>query len=110
MMRVIIFIIYIAIAFFSFRYVIRMIRQERHQKNEGKGDQNRVYANTEEEYRQILGVTAGDSQETIKKKYKELLAKYHPDKVQHLGMEFQEIAEKKTKEIMEAYEFFRKQY
>jgi len=61
-------------------------------------------------YRQILGINVGDSPETIRKKYKELIAKYHPDKVQHLGVEFQEIAEKKTKEIMEAYDFFRKKY
>ncbi len=44
--------------------------------------------------------------ETIKRNYKELLGKYHPDKVQHLGPEFQEMAEKKTREILEAYEYF----
>jgi DnaJ-domain-containing protein 1 len=110
MMRFVIFIIFILIAFFSFRYVIRSFRQERYQKSEGSGSRDSGRANTEEEYRQILGVTAGDSQEIIRKKYIELLAKYHPDKVQHLGIEFQEIAEKKTKEIMEAYEFFRKKY
>jgi len=110
MMRFVIFIIFILIAYFSFRYVIRSFRQETYQKSEGNGSRNNGRANTEKEYRQILGVKAGDSQEIIRKKYIELLAKYHPDKVQHLGIEFQEIAEKKTKEIMEAYEFFRKKY
>jgi len=109
-MRLVIFIIYIAIAYFSFRYVIRTFRQEKRRKSEVSGSQNNGHANTEEEYRQVLGITAGDGPETIRKKYIELLAKYHPDKVQHLGIEFQEIAEKKTKEIMEAYEFFQKKY
>jgi DnaJ-domain-containing protein 1 len=103
-------IIFIAIAYFSFRYVIRTFRQEKFRGNESGSRQNRGYTRSEEEYRQVLGVTAGDSPETIRKKYKEALAKYHPDKVQHLGIEFQEIAEKKTREIMEAYEFFRKKW
>jgi DnaJ-domain-containing protein 1 len=57
-----------------------------------------------------LGITNIDSAADIRKRYKELLAQYHPDKVQHLGVEFQEMAEKKTRAIMEAYEFFRKKY
>jgi DnaJ-domain-containing protein 1 len=110
MMRFVILIIYIAIAYFVFRYVIRTFRQEKHRRSEGSNYQNNRPADTEEEYRQTLGVTAVDSPAAIRKKYKELLAKYHPDKVQHLGIEFQEMAEKKTREIMDAYEFFRKKY
>jgi len=109
-MRFVIFIVFAAIAYFSFRYVIRTFRQGAHQKSEGDGCRDRAHISTEEEYQQILGVAVGDSPETVRKKYKELLAKYHPDKVQHLGIEFQEMAEKKTKEIMEAYEFFRKKF
>jgi DnaJ-class molecular chaperone len=87
-----------------------MLRQEmyRRSKKGGNQHQSREDAHTEEEYRQILGVTDKDSQATIRKKYKELLAKYHPDKVQHLGIEFQELAERKTRAIMQAYEFLRK--
>jgi len=68
------------------------------------------YGNTEDDYRQILNVTDKDSPADIRKKYRELLAQYHPDKVQHLGAEFRELAERKTLAIMEAYEFFRKKY
>lgn len=64
----------------------------------------------EEKYRRILGVTDKDSPAVIKEKYRELLAKYHPDKLQHLGKEFQEIAEQKTRAIIEAYEFFQKKH
>jgi DnaJ-domain-containing protein 1 len=91
---------------------MRMLTQEMHQRSE-RGDyqyQDRGHATTEEEYRSILGLTNKDTPATIKIKYKELLTKYHPDKVQHLGVEFQEMAERKTKAIMEAYEFFQKKY
>ena len=112
MMRFVTIIIFIVAGYFIFRYLMRMLKQEMYQRSERGGYQyqNWEHANTEEEYRQILGVTAEDSPATIRKKYKELLAKYHPDKVQHLGIEFQEMAERKTKAIMEAYGFFRKRY
>jgi DnaJ-domain-containing protein 1 len=89
-----------------------MFKQEMYQKSErgGHRHQNWEHANTEDEYRQILGVTVDDDLATIRKNYKELLAKYHPDKVQHLGIEFQELAERKTKAIAEAYEFFQKKH
>jgi DnaJ-domain-containing protein 1 len=52
----------------------------------------------------ILGVEPGASKEEIKAAYHSLAAKYHPDKVQHLGKEFQELAERRFKEIQQAYE------
>jgi len=33
-----------------------------------------------------------------------LANKYHPDKVDHLGEEFKKLAEKKFKDIQEAYQ------
>jgi DnaJ-class molecular chaperone len=50
------------------------------------------------------------SEDEIKKKYRELMSQYHPDKVQHLGREFQQMAEEKTKEIQKAYDYFRQDY
>jgi hypothetical protein len=44
----------------------------------------------------------------IKDRYRSAIAQYHPDKVQALGFEIQEVAEKKAKEINHAYEYFRK--
>jgi DnaJ-class molecular chaperone len=38
------------------------------------------------------------------------MAQYHPDKVQHLGLDLQEAARRKTREIGEAYEYFRVKY
>lgn len=52
---------------------------------------------------EVLGVTRQSDPEEIKTAYRELVAKYHPDKVQHLGTEFQQLAETRFKEIQEAY-------
>jgi len=50
------------------------------------------------------------TKEDIKRRYRDLVHKYHPDKVSHLGDEFKELAHRKFKEINEAYEYFRKKY
>lgn len=44
------------------------------------------------------------SKEELKKKYHELLKQNHPDKVASLSAEFRKLADKKTKQINEAYE------
>ncbi|MBW1637436.1 MAG: DnaJ domain-containing protein [Deltaproteobacteria bacterium] len=55
-----------------------------------------------------LGLQKGASMEEIKQAYRKLSMKYHPDKVRHLGDEFQKISEEKMKEINAAYEYFKK--
>lgn len=51
----------------------------------------------------VLGIERGAPPEAIKKAYRELAATYHPDKFAHLGEDFQKTAEKRFKEIHEAY-------
>lgn len=55
-----------------------------------------------------LGLTENATMEEIKKAYRKLSMQYHPDKVRHLGEEFQKIAEDKMKEINAAYDYFKK--
>jgi DnaJ like chaperone protein len=55
----------------------------------------------------VLGVARGASSDEIKSAYRRLAAKYHPDKVSHLGAEFRELADRKFKEIQEAYQKLR---
>ncbi len=51
----------------------------------------------------VLGVGRDASREEIQKAYRTLASKYHPDKVAHLGDEFRLLAEKRFKEIQQAY-------
>jgi DnaJ-domain-containing protein 1 len=52
----------------------------------------------------VLGVQKSDSDETIKRAYRDALTKYHPDRVQHLGEEFRQIAARRTVAINRAFE------
>jgi DnaJ-domain-containing protein 1 len=52
----------------------------------------------------ILGITRTATPEEAKSAWRALVSKYHPDKVAHLATEFQELAEKRTREINGAYE------
>jgi uncharacterized membrane protein YkvA (DUF1232 family) len=56
---------------------------------------------------EILGIENDSTQEDIKKAYRQLAGKYHPDKVEHLGDEFKALAEKRFKKIQQAYEELR---
>ena len=51
-----------------------------------------------------LGLYDGASKTEIKKAYKEMAAKYHPDRVAHLGPELVELTSEKFKEVGAAYE------
>ena len=57
-----------------------------------------------------LGLQGKLTPEEIKKKYRELMTQYHPDKVRGMGDEIRDVAERKAKEINEAYDYFRKKY
>ena len=52
----------------------------------------------------ILGLQPGATEQEIKQAYRRLAAKYHPDKVAHLGDEFKTLAEERFKKIQQAYE------
>ena len=56
----------------------------------------------------ILGLKPGASQEDIKKAYRKLISRYHPDKFSHLGKEFEETARQRTQDIIDAYQRLRK--
>ena len=59
---------------------------------------------TNDKYYAILGLTNTAKKEALKKAYRDLTKKYHPDKVHHLGDEFKVQAEKKMQEINQAYD------
>ena len=57
----------------------------------------------------ILGVDPSATDEEVKKAYREMAKKNHPDLVSNLGEEVHQAAEKKFQEINEAYETIKKQ-
>jgi DnaJ like chaperone protein len=52
---------------------------------------------------ELLSVAPDASVDEIKRAFRREIAKYHPDKVQHLGAEFQEIAAAKAADLTRAY-------
>lgn len=61
-------------------------------------------------FAKILGLNGKITKSDIKGRYRDLVHKYHPDKVSHLGEEFQDLAHRKFQEINQAYEYFRDRY
>lgn len=66
------------------------------------------YKTTDSAYK-ILEIEKNASNEEIKKAYRNMAKKYHPDKVIHLGKEHQKGAEEKFKQVQEAYEQIQKE-
>lgn len=57
----------------------------------------------------ILEITKSAANDEIKKAYRTMAKKYHPDKVLHLGPEHQKGAEEKFRQVQEAYEQLQKE-
>ncbi|RKI49424.1 J domain-containing protein [Corallococcus sp. AB004] len=52
----------------------------------------------------VLGIERGTPRDEARKAFRTLIAQYHPDKVAHLAPEFHALAERKTREILDAWE------
>ena len=57
----------------------------------------------------ILGIDPSATDEEVKKAYREMAKKNHPDKVAYLGEDVRKAAEKKFQEINDAYDKIKKQ-
>jgi DnaJ like chaperone protein len=66
------------------------------------------YADTDSDYK-ILEIHNSASDEEVKKAYKKMAIKFHPDKVSHLGEEYQQDAKEKFQKVQQAYENIKKQ-
>ncbi|MEA3287474.1 MAG: TerB family tellurite resistance protein [Candidatus Marinimicrobia bacterium] len=63
-----------------------------------------IFVKETHSYYKILEILPSASDQELKKAYRFMAAKFHPDKVQHLGPDFQKMAEEKFKAINEAYQ------
>ncbi|HJZ75161.1 MAG TPA: J domain-containing protein [Vicinamibacterales bacterium] len=54
-------------------------------------------------YYELLEITPAATADEVKRSFRAQIAKYHPDKVQHLGKEFQAMAADRAAELTEAY-------
>jgi len=77
-------------------------RRESYQENQKRAQTDKRFSKSDPY--EVLGVRRQASLDDIKSAYRKLAAKYHPDKVVHLGDEFRTLAEQKFKEIQEAYQ------
>ena len=57
----------------------------------------------------ILEIDKSVSDAEVKKAYRRMAVKYHPDKVSHLGEDFQKAAKEKFQKVQEAYDNIKKQ-
>lgn len=64
--------------------------------------------NTEGDFK-ILEIEPTATNEELKKAYRRMAMKYHPDKVSHLGEEFQKAANEKFQKVNQAYEKIKKE-
>lgn len=54
-------------------------------------------------YYELLEIPPDSPAEVVKRSFRAQIARYHPDKVQHLGREFQSMAADRAAELTEAY-------
>lgn len=73
-------------------------------RNQGRAAGGKQQAAGKKDPYAVLGLSPGASSQEIHEAYRRLAHQYHPDKVSHLGEEFQELARQRFLEIQEAYE------
>lgn len=87
--------------------IYRIARQLHVSDADFQSVKNMFYRNPQSDY-VILGVTDGATDGEIKSAYRKMAIKYHPDKVQDMGVEHQKDAKEKFQKIQSAYENIKK--
>lgn len=102
----------IVVLILMMRYIMRIRRakqnaqsghQRQHDQQTHRENDRQDTKGPQDPY-EVLGIAPTAKKEEIQSAYRKLVSQYHPDKVAHLGKEFQELAERRFKEIQAAYE------
>ena len=91
---------------------VKVIRSIARYLNINDNDFNSIEAmffrNTLSDYT-ILEIKSNASDSELKKAYRKMATKYHPDKVNHLGNDLRKLAEEKFKSVNKAYQNIKKE-
>ena len=68
-----------------------------------------TFANDKGAPYRILEIDESANEKEVKKAFRKMANKYHPDKVSHLGKEMQDLAEEKFKAVNDAYQQIKEQ-
>ena len=68
-----------------------------------------MYRQSQDSAYKVLGIEPTATDEEVRKAYKRMALKYHPDKVATLGADVQKAAEEKFKKVQQAYEQIKKE-
>lgn len=68
---------------------------------------NMFFRNVDSDY-SILGITPSATDEEVKKAYRSMAIKHHPDKVAQMGEEYQKGAKEKFQQIQDSYDAIKK--
>ena len=67
-----------------------------------------MFAKDEEAPYRVLEISRSASDNEVKRAFRKMANKYHPDKIAHLGDDFKDIAQEKFKSVSEAYQKIKK--
>lgn len=81
-------------------------RRKEQEGNRHGANSNRV--KDERYYAEVLGVRGPVSADEVRRRYREMVTLYHPDKVNHLGSKLKDVASNEMKAINEAYDYFKR--
>ena len=82
-------------------------------KPKGESDEEAkkiIFSPEDYKYAKVLGLEEPLDLKLVKSTYRKIIAQYHPDRVVAMGPEIKDVAEKKAKEINEAYDHLRKKF
>ncbi len=92
-------------AHFESLYIEQRRKKEDYRRSKNQGQ--RIYSFSSSKYYEILGLNRNASDEQIKKKFRKLALKYHPDKYVTKSQSEQKQALEKFKELSQAYNYLK---